>query len=239
MKKFKCLLAAVLLACSTASFAQFTNGGGGGVSSDVEAWKGLRFSYDRTFMSAGDESWYGKYGMDISGLNGFSVGYVQSWKIAKSFPVFFETGANVNFARWSDSDDYMDIGEDLDLKGTSLGLSIPLNIVLGAKINDNLAIKPYTGFYLRVNLMAKAKMSSDEDAIQEALEEYELDSYNLFDEDDMVKEDTWKRIPFGWQIGATLDINRFNVGIGYAIDFNEIADDARFGIFSARLGYNF
>ena len=239
MKKFKCLLAAVLLACSTASFAQFTNGGGGGVSSDVEAWKGLRFSYDRTFMSAGDESSYGENGMDIGGFNGFSVGYVQSWKIAKSFPIFFETGANVNFARWSDSDDYMGIGEDLDLSATSLGLSIPLNIVLGAKINDNLAIKPYTGFYLRVNLMAKAKMSSDEDAIQEALEEYELDSYNLFDEDDMGKDDTWKRIQFGWQIGATLDINRFNVGIGYAIDFNEIADDARFGIFSARLGYNF
>ena len=52
-------------------------------------------------------------------------------------------------------------------------------------------------------------------------------------------DDKWKRVQFGWQIGATLDINKFNVGIGYGIDFNEIADDARFGIFSARLGYNF
>ena len=190
-------------------------------------------------MSAGDESLYGKYGMDISGLNGFSVGYVQSWKIAKSFPIFFETGAGINFARWSDSDDYMDIGEDLDLKGTTLGLDIPLNVVFGVKINDNLAIKPYTGFYLRVNLMGKAKVSSDNDMIQEVLEEYDEDSYNLFDEDDMGDDDKWKRVQFGWQIGATLDINKFNVGIGYGIDFNEIADDARFGIFSARLGYNF
>lgn len=86
MKKFKCLLAAVLLACSTASFAQFTNGGGGGVSSDVEAWKGLRFSYDHTFSKIDvDEA-------DDLGYDGFSIGYVQAWKIAKQFPIFFETG---------------------------------------------------------------------------------------------------------------------------------------------------
>ena len=38
MKKFKCLLTAMLLGCSTMSFAQFMNGGGSSSSSsDVEA----------------------------------------------------------------------------------------------------------------------------------------------------------------------------------------------------------
>ena len=35
------------------------------------------------------------------------------------------------------------------------------------------------------------------------------------------------------------DINKFNVGIGYALDFNEIAEKTKCGIFSARLGFNF
>ena len=40
MKTIKCMLTAVLLGCSALSFAQ--------TSSDVEAWKGVRFSYDLT-----------------------------------------------------------------------------------------------------------------------------------------------------------------------------------------------
>ena len=52
MKKFKCLLTAMLLGCSTMSFAQFMNGGGSSSSSsDNTPWKGLRFSYDRTFVN--------------------------------------------------------------------------------------------------------------------------------------------------------------------------------------------
>ena len=49
----------------------------------------------------------------------------------------------------------------------------------------------------------------------------------------------YKRANFGWQIGTTLDINRFNVGIMYGIDFNEIAEDCRQSNFQVRLGYNF
>lgn len=237
MKKFKCLLTAMLLGCSTMSFAQFMNGGGSSVSSsssDVEAWKGLRFSYDRTFVNVDAK------GADPEDYNGFSVGYVQSFQIAKQIPIFFETGLGLNFARYSTSDDFFGIGEDVDYSSTVLGLTIPLNFVYGIKINENLALKPYTGFYVRVNLMGKGKYSSDDDYIQEAIEDAEYDSQNYFDKDDMGgKDETWNRCQFGWQIGATLDINKFNVGIGYALDFNEIAEKTKLGIFSARVGYNF
>ena len=55
--------------------------------------------------------------------------------------------------------------------------------------------------------------------------DYEWDEdYNNFDKDDVGEDGTWNRVQFGWQIGATLDINKFNVGIGYALDFNEIAE---------------
>ena len=81
MKKFKCLLTAMLLGCSTMSFAQFMNGGGSSASSsDVEAWKGLRFSYDRTFVNFDVPNGVEAPDMD---MNGFSIGYEHSYKVAK------------------------------------------------------------------------------------------------------------------------------------------------------------
>ena len=71
MKKFKCLLTAMLLGCSTMSFAQFMNGGGSSSSSsDNTPWKGLRFSYDRTFVNIDIDD------APSQDMNGFSLGYV-------------------------------------------------------------------------------------------------------------------------------------------------------------------
>lgn len=216
----------MLLTCSSMSFAQFMNGSGSSSSSsDVPAWKGLRFSYDRTFMSYDDKN------VENTDMNGFSVGYVHSFNIAKSLPIFLETGAGINFARWSDSES--DDGDEYKESLTTLGLTIPVNFVYGIGINDNLTIKPYTGLYLRANLMGKGKEEETYDG--------ETDSYdwNLFDKDDMGKDDVWNRIQVGWQIGTTLDINKFNVGISYALDFNEIAEKTKTSKFFVNLGYNF
>ena len=69
MKKFKCLLTAMLLGCSTMSFAQFMNGGGSSSSSsDNTPWKGLRFSYDRTFVNIDIDD------APSQDMNGFSFG---------------------------------------------------------------------------------------------------------------------------------------------------------------------
>lgn len=255
MKKFKCLLTAMLLACSTASFAQFTNGGGGGgVSSDVEAWKGLRFSYDRTF---GKVDWEDEPDQDY---NGFSIGYEHAFKIAKKLPIFFQTGLNLNFARYSDSESFDDeawtyetggfeYSEEYKVSTTALGLTIPLNFVYGIKINDMLAIKPYTGFYLRINLMSKYNDKHEVSLPSEVVNEgYEADDFtdpvydedmNNFDEKEVGKYRKWNRCQFGWQIGATLDIKQFNVGIGYALDFNEIAEKVKTSKFAVTVGYNF
>ncbi len=241
MKKIKYLLAVMLLGCSTMSFAQFMNSGSGrssssSSSSDVETWKGLRFSYDCTFMSYDDDT----YGDDLwKNYNGFSFGYVQSIKIAPKLPIFFETGAGINFGRFKFKD-WLDV-DDLDYSSTFLGLTIPLNFVYGVKVNENLTIKPYTGFFLRVNLLGKGKLSSSDDDIQDILDEEDEDtSINYFDKDDMGgNKYKWKRCQFGWQIGTMFDINNFNVGISYALDFNELAKDLKTSKFSVTLGYNF
>ena len=240
MKKIKYLLAVMLLGCSTMSFAQFMNSGSGrssssSSSSDVEAWKGLRISYDRMFMNYDDDT----YGDDFwKDYNGFSVSYVQSFKIAPKLPIFFETGLGVNFGRFKFTD-WQDI-DDVDYSSTFLGLTIPLNFVYGAKINDKVSVKPYTGFFLRVNVLGKGKLSSSDDDIQDLLEDWEMTSVNYFDEDDMGDDDyTWKRCQFGWQIGTTFDINNFNIGINYALDFNNLAEDLKTSKFSINLGFNF
>lgn len=249
MKKLKFLLAAMLLGCSTMSFAQFMNGGGGSSfspSSDVDTWKGLRFSYDRTFVN---QDWDDA---DDADMNGFSIGYVHSFKIAKKLPIFFETGLGFNFARHSE--DYSEDSGDPDdpyyysweekETTTAMGLTIPLNVVYGVKINNTLAIKPYTGFYLRINVSAKDKYEYS-DTEGDSFDE----SVNMFDEKEIseileisekeAEKLTWNRCQFGWQIGATLDINKFNVGIGYALDFNEIAEKTKTSKFAVNLGYNF
>ncbi len=225
MKRFKLLSAAVLLASSTLSFAQ--------KSADVVAWKGVRFSYDHTFLNEDRKNG------DDWGMNGFTIGYEHAFQVAKSLPIFIQTGLNLSFTRYSEDEEdesgyKYDSEEDneysYDDKTTLLGLSIPVNFVYGVKINDMLALKPYTGFYLRANIMGKEKYEDEEGS----------GTWNLFDKGDMEgKKNTWNRVQFGWQIGATLDINKFNIGIGYALDFNEIAEKRKCSIFSARLGYNF
>lgn len=85
--------------------------------------------------------------------------------------------------------------------------------------------------------------SEFEDYIDRSDYEYD-ESYNLFDKDDVNElygSDDWKwnRVQFGWQIGATLDISKFNVGIGYALDFNEITEKTKTSKFMVKLGYNF
>lgn len=246
MKKFKYLLAVMLLGCSTMSFAQFMNGGGSSSSSagDVEAWKGLRFSYNHTFVNADVPGDY-----DPESGNGFSIAYEHAFKVAQKVPLFIQTGAGIDmyFSKWDENeDDWKD-----EYKQRMMSLTIPVNLVYGVKINDALAIKPYTGFYLRVNLFGKQKnewgFENDPDGLTET-------DVNLFDdgEDDM-DGNAYKRVQAGWQIGATLDVNNFNVGIGYALDFNKIAEagvwsdrandvvkkDVKLSNFFVRLGYNF
>ena len=73
MKSFRFLLASMLVGCSTLTFAQSSNV----ASSDMPAWSGLRFSYDRTFVS---QDWEDAEGMD---MNGFSIDYEHAFRVSK------------------------------------------------------------------------------------------------------------------------------------------------------------
>lgn len=181
---------------ATFSFAQ---------SSD-DAWKGIRFGYERTNFTG--DAWDG----DANTLN---LGYVHAFSIAKC-PLFLEVGGGLNYLTTKI--------DGSDAKMHMLGLRVPVNIVYKWKINDNLALKPYTGFGLKLQLLGKLKGDGE--------------SINLFDDDDM-GGDSFNRFQAAWQIGCSLDIKDFNVGIGYSLDLNEFAEGGKMNGFGFHVGYNF
>ena len=186
-------------------------------------------------------------------------------ELAKKVPLFMELGGTINFAKYKETEEqvidmsdygYSDVLTEAEASITQLGLKIPLNIVYCVKINDNVSIKPYTGFYVRVNLMAKEKAKLETTISNDLMNDifYNLGSeawaefysslnfeeeVNCFDEDEIGREYVWNRAQVGWQIGASLDYKRINIGIGYALDFNEITEKTKCGIFSANIGVNF
>lgn len=192
-------------------------------SADRTTWKGVRISYDHTNMrySGGND-------LKRIGYNGISAGYVHSFNLGRKLPLFLETGAGLDFFRHSFDGSEGRIVEKVSTN--ILGLNIPANVVYKINITDKIAVKPYTGLYLRLNLLAKEKFECGltDNTSEEAV--------NLFDGD---LGESWNRVQLGWQIGAAVDYGCYNVGVGYAIDFNPIAVDSRLGVFSLRLGLNF
>lgn len=256
MRKNYLFILLMSLVCSSTVFAQNPTNMG---INESEGWKGLRFSYDRT-----------KARVDIDGaydykFNGASVGYVHAFRLTKKVPLFMELAGSINFAKYKDTEElsidmssygYSDISSEVVGTITQLGLKIPLNIVYCYKVNDKVSIKPYTGFYVRVNIVAKEKAKVETTIPREFM--YDIitslgsaawsefysslnfdEEVNCFDADEVGKENVWNRAQVGWQIGASLDYKKFNIGIGYALDFNEITEKSKCGIFSATLGVNF
>lgn len=189
---------------------------------DTGTWRGLRFAYDRPILKSTAE------GSELKqGFNGFTLSYVQSWHVTRTLPLFVEAGGGLSF--WRHSYDFSEEDITLETSQNLLGLYIPVNAVYKIKINDHMAVKPYTGFYFRLWLTGKEKYESGVGGTTSS------DSYTLFGEDGC----DWKRFQMGWQIGASLDYNAYNFGFGYGIDFNQAAPEARFGTFCLRVGMDF
>lgn len=223
MKKILSFVMFVVLCVSAAHAQERASWKSFLTSADKATWKGVRLSYDHANMrfSGGND-------LVRLGYNGLSVGYVQSFLLGHKLPLFLETGGGVNFLRRS-----YDGSEDVIVNKYStniFALSIPVNVVYKVRVSDRVTVKPYTGLCLRLNLMAKQKY---EGGIEGHTVE---DDINLFGGDDA---ESWKRVQLGWRIGASAEYGCYSLGLGYAVDFNSIADESRFGTLSLTLGMNF
>lgn len=207
MKGIKFFMVACLLGIASTVSAQFVNTSSSSSSmssnSDAEPWKGLRVSYHPVSIN-GDE------GGDIS-FNGASIGYVKSFEISSTAPLFIETGAS---ASWIGGE-----VEDTDVKLNMFSVNVPINFGYKFSFGDNNGIFPYAGLTLRGNIVGKMK--------------YDDESVNVFEGDD-----GWKRFQLGWQIGVGATFNTFFVGASYGTDFSDIFEDAKIAMPSITIGFN-
>ncbi|MBQ8770763.1 MAG: outer membrane beta-barrel protein [Bacteroides sp.] len=211
MKRMKFLLVVCLLGMASTMSAQFVSTSSSSSSmnsnSDAAVWSGLRISYHPVSINADG-------GGDIS-LNGASVGYVRSFGVSASAPLFIETGAS---ASWIGGEI-----EDSDLKLNVFSINVPVNFGYKFSFGDNNGIYPYAGLTLRGNIVGKYKADGE--------------SVSAFDDD---LGDGWKlkRFQIGWQIGVGANFNTFYVGASYGTDFSDIIEDCKVAMPSISIGFN-
>ena len=210
MKRIKFFMVACLLGIASTVSAQFVNTSSSRSSmsnnSEATSWSGLRVSYHPVSFN-GD-------GPDFS-FNGASIGYVKSFGVSSSAPLFIETGLSVSWVG----------GEvkDSDVKLNMFSLNAPVNFGYKFAFGENNAIFPYVGLTFRGNIVGTLK--------------YDDESINVFDDGDM-DDDAWKRFQIGWQIGVGANFNTFFVGASYGTDFSEIMEGGKVAMPSFTIGFN-
>ena len=223
---------------------------------DLNSWDRITVSYSPM-----------KYVTDIKGtddfnMTGFSLGYEKGFSIARSLPIFIETGANMQYAfKTFDNEDREDAGISsphyYDMKATysTLNLKVPVNLAYKLTFGD-VSLIPYVGLNFKLNLLGQLKYSledpddlegsqyDDEDDFWNDIEDSDEDgmkqTLNMFEKKDVGGKDyVWKRFQMGWQIGVGLDYNNLHVGLGYTKDIMELCKKVKTSSVMVSLGYNF
>ena len=211
MKNFKLFLAACLLGLATAANAQFSDSSAASVSENNDAWDGIRVSYN--LFAVEDDS-----NIDYDKIGAFEIGYVKAFSISSTMPLFLETGASLLWAKGDLFDD-----QGLKLSMDMMSINIPVNLAYKFDIKEGMSFVPYAGLFLRYNLSGEIEASQYGNKV----------TSDMFDED----EGDGDRIQYGLQIGARLDFNKFNVGVSYGFDINEIMDDTKTNKIAFTVGF--
>jgi len=269
MKKVRLFLMAFMSLVAVSASAQFVNSGnksqtattssfnsGSSYKVDLNSWDRITVSYSPM-----------KYVTDIKGnddfnMTGFSLGYEKGFSIARSLPIFIETGANMQYAfKTFDNEDREDAGISsphyYDMKATysTLNLKVPVNLAYKLTFGD-VSLIPYVGLNFKLNLLGQLKYSledpddlegsqyDDEDDFWNDIEDSDEDgmkqTLNMFEKKDVGGKDyVWKRFQMGWQIGVGLDYNNLHVGLGYTKDIMELCKKVKTSSVMVSLGYNF
>lgn len=220
MKTLKTLLVLAFVGLAGSASAQFANSGSGSGS----IWTTVNTDgYNRVYVGYnGVKAKIDYDGIDDMKYPGFSVGYLRGIGLTQKVPLYLEVGGQIDFNRYSESE------EGIDYKETLLGLKIPVSLVYRINVNENFAISPLFGFDFRLNLLGKAKSEYDG----------ESEDWSLFDDDEMGGE-AYKRFQAGWHIGVGFDYKALHFGVDYGTSFNEITEKTKLATTSVTVGYNF
>lgn len=189
MKNIKMMLAVCLMVMASAVYAQ------------SDAWKGVRVGYNSYDCGADD----------ADAVMELSAGYVHSFAITESLPLFVEVGGEL---LWVNGDVY----DGAKMKMWSV--QVPVSIGYKWAINDEWSLYPHAGVYFRGNISGK------------------MGDADMFDEDEMEGEEA-ERFNYGFHVGSTVNYKNFNLGVKYGFDFNEIMEECKASAWSVTLGYNF
>lgn len=214
----------------------------GTASAQVNSYGSLYFQYNPSWLIYNIENVKSDY------VNGFTLGYFRSIGIGgDNVPLFLEVGGNLQYGVHTTSEDIIKDWSKAKETLRILSVNIPVNFGYSIRLGDNLALNPYVGIKMRLNILAADKVSIIENSnLNEKPLSYKnvvttSSSWNLYSSDDMGGSDnTWNRFQIGWQAGAKMVITEaFFVEAGYYMDFNRIASNTRFSSVNLGFGYCF
>ena len=214
MKSIKLLMVACLLGIASTVSAQFVNSNNSSMSNgsaDATEWQGLRVSYHPVSINAD--------GGGSINFSGASVGYIKSFGISGTTPVFLETGANISWF----GGDLESWDDDEELKLNVFSINVPFNLGYKFMLNETTGIFPYAGLTLRGNIVGNYSGEGE--------------SVSAFG-DDVSEGYKLKRFQIGWQIGVGVNFNTFFVGASYGTDFNEVVKGGKVAMPSITIGFN-
>lgn len=259
MKNLKLFLVAGLLTVSAPAFAQFANTGnnsGSKRSSSSASASVTEKTYSRIELSYNPTNVTFDFDDEDLEMTGISLGYVKGFSISKNYPIYVEAGLRLTYA-WNKEDggdfydgyyegEYYTVNDEWENKTTYLGLTIPVNIAYRFSIpNSQVTVSPFIGVTFKGNIIGETKY---EETLTVALPDYNVSESesndsktNWFDDEDDEKEPGWgaKRFQIGWNIGANVSYNQFNVGFSYGSDFSELAKKTKTNNWAISVGYNF
>lgn len=195
------LFTALMLTLVTSATAQFSNTAPSRVTSGND-------SYGR-FMIAYTNSQVKIAGLDFGDLNkdqGVSIGAFHGGSVSRDFPLYLETGFRMSWVMDKMGDNDASIREDF------IDVSVPLNLVIKAKLANNIYAMPYAGLNFKCFIYGQGK--TDGDYISNETCDY-------FSEDDMGST-AFKRFQFGWNAGLGFALGNFYIGYQYQKDFTKL-----------------
>lgn len=223
MKNFKFFVVAGLLAiCGTAS-AQFSNTTNTSSSTTgVNEWESITFEYAPSkFAYDGDG--------DDQSFTALSLGWTRGIGLSKTTPLYLELGMSLQWSFYKETQE--GYYGDYDMKFNMVSMKMPFSLGYQFNLSDGqIALAPYAGLDLRLNLFGQMKKTYDDDG----------EKWDVFDKDDMGKDDKWKRFQVGWHVGAKCTFSqKFTLGVAYGADFSEIAKKTKCNSFRISAGVRF
>lgn len=206
-----------MLTASSATFAQFTNGGSKGAAGDNSDYNKVYTSFNvGSFTYSATAKGYGEKSSrdESAGLIGFNVGYAHGFNLKKSLPLFLELGGEFNFnsgtkkeLKLSSRSGEFKVDDD-EYTVTFMNIAVPVNLVYRFDVSDKFSIAPYAGLNFKINILGKQKEDGDDE------------SESFFNEDDMGKDFKANRFQLGMNVGVNFIVsNKFSFGYRFQPDF--------------------